>query len=322
MSFSIRNHYNPCFWTAFWNNDFYETSLLQKSKSNNPRKQVVYSLNLRANKIIKTIVEDVHFDKNLATAEITPEAVKNFCKRNFPDEYEQFSSDVEKDSETLYLDFEQTLAGIERTPPYQTLIEVIKKEKIEHAQEKIFIACFLVIHGLRCHAIMNSMIEFHKTMGLEKFEYFWFLKHMLGNTNSLYKLVIPFVMSHWTIYRTNKHNFPLNDSPLLHRPDSIMIALSPRMLLEINRLVRSDESQWLLKDSISASKMNEFRKRTILNTFREIIFPYKDLLEKWSRTKEYKKRVSLLSKTNSYNEILENQLGRELWIINAYSNAL
>jgi len=72
LGLTKKNHYNPCFWTALWNIDYFnafknhcETKLLA-------RNQKVFSLNIKADKIIPTTTENVHFEKHLGIAEITP----------------------------------------------------------------------------------------------------------------------------------------------------------------------------------------------------------------------------------------------------------
>jgi hypothetical protein len=320
MEFTKRNHSNPCFWTAYWNLEYYNYKVHKTPIELLARQQEVFSLNVKSDKIISTPVNNVHYDKNLGVAEITPESAKKFCKNYFPDKYEKLSKYYEEHPETLYMDFEDILNGIEKTPAYQTLISVIEKERLETAEEKANLSCFIAIQNIRSHAILKSMIEIEKEIGVEKFEYFWILKNILSNPNSLLKLVIQIACSQWLIYRTLKHTFPLPDSPILVRNGSIMIAISPRILIEINANIPKPEDFWLEKDYISKSKMNEYRKRCISNTFKEIIFNDKAILEEWKKTSEFKKRMKLISNTKSYNKLVTEEENRQIWKINAFGN--
>ena len=81
-----KHHYNPCFWTAHWNPQFLEGALKGERDLARARNQQVFALNVKSNKVYRTSVENVHYDKSMGVAEITPEAAKDFCKRNFPDE--------------------------------------------------------------------------------------------------------------------------------------------------------------------------------------------------------------------------------------------
>ncbi len=109
--FTARNHYNPCFWTALWNKDYYVQYCAGKGLR--ARDQPIYALNLRADKILSTKCERVHFHRNLGVAEITPESAKRFCKRWFPDKYDAFCKDIALHPEPVYIDFEDILSGME-----------------------------------------------------------------------------------------------------------------------------------------------------------------------------------------------------------------
>jgi L-amino acid N-acyltransferase YncA len=66
--------------------------------------------------------------------------------------------------------------------------------------------------------------------------------------------------------------------------------------------------------------MNEYRKRCISNTFKEIIFNDKAILEEWKKTSEFKKRMKLISNTKSYNKLVTEEENRQIWKINAFGN--
>ncbi len=321
MRFTKRNHYNPCFWTAHWNPGFLSSVLDRKVNFSEARTQQVYALSVKSNKVFRTTVENVHFDKHLGVAEISPEDAKDFCRRNFPDRHDQFCEDMKNRPETLYLDFEDVLTGLEATPAYQTLLKVIARQRIDGPMDRGFLAGFVLLHHLRSHAILNSMIEFHGELGIKKFEYFWMLKHFLSNTESCFALVMTFAMGYWKFYRMYEDTFPLNDSPILVYPESIMVALSPRLLLEIDRTRPCPHQEYAVTNYISSAKLDEFRRRTINNTFREIIFGHSSLLEQWQSSTEFAERHALMSNVSRYNAVVEQRGSRELWKINAYGGS-
>jgi hypothetical protein len=290
-----RNHYNPCFWTAFWNRDYYDVSLQNASSDLDPRAQFVHALNVKSDKIHVTKVDNVHFDKNLGRAEITFEAAKSFCKRHHPDKYDDFCRQNSTDY-PVYIDFEQILTKLEQLPPYQVLLDVIKHRDLASTQEKAWLANFVFIQLLRSHAIMNSAIELNSQLGSERFEYFIMFKWLLSDPDFLYPAVNYLASSLWVLYRTDKNTFPLTDSPVLVHRQSIIIALSPRLLLEIFPQIRYGVKAWITKDHIESEKLAEFRQRTIGNTFREIIFSDKGMLEHWQATREFRQRVDAIKK--------------------------
>ncbi len=171
---------------------------------------------------------------------------------------------------------------------------------------------------MRSHALLNSMVELHEKAGYQKFEYFWKLKSLLGNTNQCYACVMTFATGYWTFYRLGQDTFPLNDSPILRAPNSIMVALSPRLHLEIDGTRHADESQNTFCNFITNEKLDEFRRRTINNTFREIIFGSQSLLEEWRNSSEFADRHSLVANLSSYNALVERRGEAELWKINAF----
>lgn len=322
MSLAKRNHYNPCFWTANWNTDYFLASRAGKADSLRAREQLVHVLNVKSAKIYEANVDSVHYEKNLGVAEMTAEDMRDFCKRHHPDCYQAFCEEIEKDPTTLYLDFESILTGIENSEAYDALRKVIRTHRIHVPHDKAMLATFLVIHWHRSHAVMNSFLELTAELGQKKFEHFIMLKWQLSNHGSLYRQAMTLVPYRWHLYETDRDAFPLNDSPVLIGSDKVFIALSPRLLLEIDRSKIEGDSCITWSNYIRPDKLNEFRTRTLANTYREIIFSSARVLEEWRSTPEFSSRHELLKKSNQYNEIVSVQGKRELWNINALANRL
>lgn len=304
MNLTKRNHYNPCFWTAFWNPNCYQATLQGSSGNLRTREQVVHALSIKSGLIYTTKVDNVHFDKNMGVAEITLEAAKEFCKRHHPDKYDEFCRESSSDQYPVYIDFEEILTKLEQLPPYRVLLDVIKRQDLTSREEKTFLASFVYLQWLRSHAIMNAMIEWNASLGIQKFEHFVVLKWSLSDTKYLYSIVARLALAHWVLYRTAKDMFPLTDSPILARRKSIMVALSPRLLLKISPGTYADEEKWNIIDRIDKGTLEEFQRRTIGNTFREIIFSDRDMLEQWQHTTEFQKRMGAIQNMTSYNALL------------------
>jgi len=310
------NHYNPCFWTAYWNEQYYETARKEENPLLKPRDQKIFSLNVYADKIFPSKVENVHFEKKLGVAEITPESMKRFCARWAPSKLEKFSNYLKDHPENLIIDFEDILTEIEKKCGYDSLINFVKNERIESVQHKGFLTCLFVYHALRSYEMMNAMINNFQGIGVDKWEYFWLLKNAWGNSLILARAVTSIAFSQWIIYRTDKHKFPLCDSPVMVNRSSVMVILSPRLLLEINLNVKSPEEIWKIKDGISSSKFREFRRRAIQNTFKEIIFHDESELQYWQKTKEYKLRGSLIRNKNDLQTLIQEAASRVIWLVN------
>jgi hypothetical protein len=320
MQLTYNSHYNPCFWTAHWNTNFLEAALQGKADFGVAREQTVYALNVKSNKIRETSVTDVHYDKGIGVAEITPEAALDFCKRTQPEKYDEYCEYFKQHPETLVLDVEAILTGLEKTEAYATLRKVLVKGRIYDRNEKSLLAGFIAVHHARSHAVLNSMMQLHKEAGIRRFESVLMLKHYLGNHDVLFQHVMTYATGYFTLYKLDEDTFPLNDSPILIKPKSIMVALSPRLLLEIDRTRNNIPHECSISNFIRPEKLEEFRRRTICNTFREIIFGSPDLLEEWRRTTDFANRHSLIANVKSYNAVVTKYAGREIWRINAYSD--
>lgn len=317
-AFTKRNHYNPCFWTALWNIRYFESLVCNDGNTLVPRDQDVYALNIRSKKVYQTKVEKVHYDKNLGLSEITPDAMKRFCKRWFPAEYENIVQYVEEDPSTLYMDFEEILAGIEDKGGYNCLMEAARVCGISNPEHKGILTCVLIIHAMRSHEMMASMLGLANSLGMEKFEYFWLLKNSWGNPLVLARPATPLAKAQWILYRTLEHRFPLCDSPVMIHRDTVMAVLSPRLIVEINLNVEKPEDCWIIRDGISTSKYREFRRRSIANSFTEIIFHDREELERWRLLPEFKERSVALGEPDRERILLNEAASRVLWAIRGF----
>jgi hypothetical protein len=319
VTLTKRNHSNPCFWTAFWNPEYFAQTTGDSQVRLTAREQVVHSLNVRADRVIQLNVENVHVESRLGVAEIAPEAAKDFCRRHFPWEYEQFVEDMKGHPETLIMDLEQVLDSLEATGAYETLLRVITKHTIDDREEIGDLSSFIVFQHVRSHANLRAALERFKAAGVERFEYYWFLKQTMGSADVLFALVAPLATSHWTVYRTREHCFPLPDTPVLVKPGNVMIALSPRMLAEIDLAVCRPQGSWTMRDGIPGRKYNEYRRRAIGNTYKEVIFHDPGVLEKWRATRQFRRRVKLARNARSYVDMVERSLAQPEGLIFARS---
>ncbi len=316
--FTKRNHYNPCFWTALWNPEYFHAWSQGTSASGAARNQAVLVLNLRGDRVYRSSVERVHFSKNLGVAEITPNSMRAFCGRWFPDEYQNLSAYVDANPEHLFLDFEDILAGIENMEVYGSLLDVARTSQISSPEQKGFLTCCLVLHSMRSHEMMSSMIDAASVRGLEKWEYFWLLKNSWSDKRFLARAATPLAMGRWTLFRTPEPCFPLPDSPVMIGENSLMAVLSPCLLLEIDLLVQCPEDHWVLKDRISSSKYWEFRRRAIGNTFKELIFGSRSLLEDWQRQPICRQRIAALNDPDRRANLVAEASARVMWGINGF----
>jgi hypothetical protein len=270
MSRTVNSHINPCFWTAHWNPEYLELALNGKRAESKARQKRVWELNVRSCNISNPTVENVHFVKNLGVATIK-------CAKSKP---QQFM-------------FEEILGDLEARFGYQVLLDVIRDRQIGSGKVA-GIALFLAFQIFRCRAFLEATIGLGEQFKRNKPECLGELARMFGNKSKMTEFAAKLASGNWTLYRTRQDTFPLADAPILVRASSVMAALSPRLLLEIERTSCDDTPACEYSDEICSEKLEEFRVRTIANTFCSIIFSDKTVLEKWKDSPQFAKRREIM----------------------------
>ena len=158
-----------CSWTAHRNPDHFRAVKLNLRRPK-ARDAAVYSLSVKANKVINTTCKNVHYDKHVGIVDITAEATKDFFRRRHPDKYQAFEEQMKEHDYDVFTDFEDFFCGMEYLLPYQTLLKVIKTNTIAGAEDKSHLAHFVVWQNLRSHAIMNAMLELGSNADMHKLE--------------------------------------------------------------------------------------------------------------------------------------------------------
>lgn len=316
--FTKRNHYNPCVWTALWNTAYFETILSGTRSIAPPRKQVVFVLNVKSRALYESTVERVHLDQGLGVAEITPDAMKAFCRRWHPDRYDDMVEYVKQNPESLFMDFEDILQAVEQLPAYESLIEAARLGGISSPEHRGFLTCLLIIHAMRSHEMMQAMLDVTNSLGIAKWEYFWLLKNAWSDQALLVQATMPLACSRWTLYRTDIDRFPLCDSPVMIGEHTLMAVISPRLLLEVDLTLAGREDEWYVKEGISPSKFREFRRRAIKSSFKEIIFSNREELELWRNDPEFRSRVAMMSNSSEHKTAIADAAARVVWAVRGF----
>jgi len=316
--FAKRNHYNPCFWAALWNEQFFADFCGGKPRRDRAREQRIFTLNVRSNKIFPTKVHNVHYDKSLGVAEITAASMVAFCQRRFPEEVEKLKEYLAGHPDSLYLDFEQTLSDVERLQGYDALLRSAVRGGLESVAHKGFLACALVMHAMRSHELMTGILAGPSQSFIDKWEYFWELKHAWSNRLVLARAVTPLALGEWTFWRTPDHRFPLPDSPVMVDRDSVLAVLSPRLLLRIDLNKSQPEDHWNLVDNIASPAFEAFRRRAIRNLFNDLIAPTEDVLQPWQSLPEYQDRIRELATAEGRASCVREAAARIIWAINGF----
>ena len=150
------------------------------------------------------------------------------------------------------------------------------------------------------------MIKPHEESGLHKFEHFVTLKWMLETPELLGQIVAPIAFSRWTLF-TSVDLLPLCDSPVLLDSESLLIALSPYLLLHADLKTPSGENEPVPVVPLGKDTFDEFKRRTIGNTFRGIIGD-RSTLEVWQACPEFESRARLMKDAKRYNELVRQEV--------------
>jgi hypothetical protein len=287
---TVRAHFNPCFWTAYWNPRYYAAALTHQGPSLKPREQLVYSLNIRANKVLLDKTENIHFEKRLSRARLNTAHVVAHAERLSPELVPHLKR------RTFELDCENLFTALEADPCYGVLRAIISRQVPLDLREKEDLALFLIVHTLRGHALLTSIAR--ASAGSPRggsLEALIALRQALTDRHLLSPLMHIIISGKWVFYAMAADTFPLTDSPVLTSPTTIMIALSPRLMLEVYRYLRSPKP-WEVRRSIKPSKLAEFRRRTIANASKEIIFSERGLLDSWRSLPEFQRQRTLLDR--------------------------
>ncbi len=291
MNLTKKNHYNPCFWTAFWNNEYLEGKRKGFNNLTKPRDVQICSLNLKSNKIILQKTENVFFDKGAGLADLTKENALDYCQRALPEQYDELKKYYDKNPEDLYLDFENHFTGMENCVN-PSLEKVIINRKIEDIKDKTFISFFIFFQIIRNHNELNFATHFFQTRNLAKFEMFLEMKHAFSDQKMLLKLIFPFLSSKWILYKLKENKLPLSDNPTLIRPFQIFLPLAPDLLLEIDLKKKVNEKNiCVTQKGITYFQYKELKKRTIENSSREIVSGDSGILLKIMKSKNYNRHL-------------------------------
>lgn len=288
---TIRTHFNPCFWTSYWNFEYLERKRQNPELRENVRKKEIFVLNLKSDKIYTNITQNIFYKKKLGIAEITKEGALDFTKRNFPEDLKRIQNRYDKDDSEMTLDFENIFSLMEES--YKShLEELIISDKPIKDTDKAYLTFFILFQALRNPNSLDYMTEIYKAIGMEKFELLVSIKHRISNLIGLVNLTAPFSVPTWNIYKLKKNIFPLSDNPILARNGHIMIAVSPNIMLELDIKEKCTKvNPVIIKTEISYFKKREFIKRTIENSSREIIYGEEEILRKIKKSRLYKKQI-------------------------------
>lgn len=297
MPVTYKTHYNPCFWTAYWNEEYLNQieNAQSATKHFTAREQKVYCLKPQTNRAFIQKTDKIFYEEGTGLSYMDDEEILDFTKRNFPDQYEGILKYLADNGDGIFmLDFENVFTGLENlVKDYLTKVNVDKV--IATTEEKTHLSMFIFLQHMRNPTVINPMIQSFIQDKYPRFEFFVNFRHFIEDRNALLRAIFPIITSKWTLYVCDESTFPLCDTSVLRDKNTIFFPLSPKMLLEVDLgKVDHRQLQCNVKYSIGFSKYYDFEKLMIRNFNEYIIFPSFKKLEILRQSQLYKDRVKFL----------------------------
>ena len=247
MTLTEKNHYNPCFWTAYWNFEYLREKRINPSIRQNVREIKVDTLNLKSNKLLICKTENIFYQKKAGIAVLSEEGINKSFERMFPNE------NIKNDDENLnnsIIDFENHFTMLEET--YKTSLEkiILTEQKLD-LNDRVNLSTFVAFQLFRNPNFLDEMTATFKKNDMEKFELFMTFKSIISKSESLIKFIGPYLFSEWKIYRLSKNILPLSDNPIMIRKRNLMVAIAPNILLEMNlKIIEKNTDKYIIKKRI------------------------------------------------------------------------
>jgi len=294
---TVRTHFNPAFWTALWNLDYFNGDRRRPA-----RKQKVEVLDVRSGKMYRAPTETVHAEDGLGLALIEAEDMVNRAEASLPDgeERDRVVSELREFGD-IQLDIENLYEVMEQSDAYQETLRAIREGRVTSLVQKTNIAIFVASRRYRHPVTLAMMLREAEAKQLKRWEALLEIKKLFECSDWLKAQIWPLVISRWTLHVAPKHAFPLPDyAALMNGSRSrVWAALSPRMLLEIALDMPSSGIGTIREfDPVrDEAILKNYRRLAIEQATTQIIFSDRPTLAEWRETFDFRQRLRELQRT-------------------------
>jgi hypothetical protein len=287
-----RSHYNPAFWTALWNEDYFTCK-----KGRKARDQQVSVLNLRAGKVFRTKVANLHVEEGLGLVTVNKQELLQWSVANAPHDSLGTETAGLSDEEDIQIGLEGLFSGLEKGPAFKATFELIQTGKIISREQKAFVSAFLLTQVHRHPKSVAAMIRRYERGGRTNWEALLEMRD-LWSPGIAGPQMLRLSLAHWTLHLADVHTFPLPDDPVLVNDarNRIWAVISPRILLEIalDRQALLPCTQRAFRLDRDKSMYRNFRRLAINQATTEILFHDPSTLEDWRMSPEFCERLAVL----------------------------
>ncbi|MBB6240501.1 hypothetical protein HDC90_005178 [Pedobacter sp. AK013] len=284
------NHYVPCFWSALWNTEYYD---LKIAGANAPsaRTQMLHVLNIKSDTIYSCKAEKIFYKERLGHIPITREEYLELTKFDGSPPKEQNLFD--DDNSIVIMDIENHFSMFEESIGYESIFRLMKDHRsIDNYGSKVEISAFLFYHPYRASRYLLDLFEKYSASENNRLDAFYEWKYFM-NKDSHALAITQILEGKWTVYALERFSFPICDNPVLNDGKKIYAIISPKHLITVDLLEKSDITHF--KNTIGYIEYKRLLRKIITNTDSVIAHTNKDTLERlqksnfWKKTRQIKK---------------------------------
>jgi hypothetical protein len=296
-----KNHYNPCFWTAFWNKEYYENYMQSQGKSLKAREQIVNCLIVKNGEVKKLKTENIFFNRNQGIAKINEESIANFINGINSEQKTKLLNTIIETTNS-YIDFENNFSAIEKKVGYPLLLKIIQFGTLNKNCEKLELAFLILFHNIRNPLSFNSMVRDYKNCGIEKFEIFLNFKNdFFLKKEIIAKSIMLLSAFKWILHESNDKSIPLGDCAIFRERSNLFFILSPKLILEITDEL-SPFSE-VLKVKLEDNKYYKIINRIVFTSYNHIIAIEESILSEIANSFDFKNQQKIVNRDDFKSKI-------------------
>lgn len=300
-NFTFRNHYNPCFWTALWNSEYYHSIKNSTERNKKPREYKLKGIRFSCDVIIKNKADELFFELHMGLVVMSMRELRDLYYK-LPKDY-NYISKVNKfgikylswliPNWGIVIDIEPLFRELEYINGTNAVLDLVKHGKIIDKTHKSLIATF--IHTQQLRSPLTFSANYHKNTHTNHPKVFSILDFInsLSNEREMYNVITGYLQCMWHLYTSEIDIFPLSDLTIYEDKQNVIAVLSPRHLLIINKEHKEEGVKYC--NSMDKELLDFVFKIVIQNTFKDLVLENEAVLNHILDSSDWKKRSSIVS---------------------------
>jgi hypothetical protein len=299
-NFTFKNHYNPCFWTALWNSEYYHSIKNSTERNKKARDYKLKGIRFGCDKIIKNKADKLFYELHMGLAVISIMELREMFYK-LPKDY-IYISKVNKFSIKylswlipnwgIIIDIEPLLRELERINGTNAVLDLVKHGNIIDKTHKSLLATFIYTQQLRSPLTFSA--NYHKNKHTNNPKAFSILDfiHSLSNDKEMYNVITVYLQCMWHLYTVDIDIFPLSDLTIHEDNQNVIAVLSPRHLLIINKEHKEDDIRYY--NTMNKEILDLVCNKIIQNTFKDLVLENESVLNQILDSRDWKDRSRLV----------------------------